>query len=363
MEFCDLKRQYGAYREEIDQAMAQVLQSAHYIHGPDVAALEKELAEFCGANHVVCCANGTDALGLALMALGLKPGDEVIVPAFSFFATAEMPALHGARLRFADVDPVLFNMDPQSVQALIGPKTVGIIAVSLFGLLADLKALQQIADQHGLWLLEDGAQSFGARNSNGFSCAQTALATTSFFPAKPLGCYGDGGAVFCQDEQTAQKVRLLANHGSQQRYHHEAIGLNSRLDSLQAAVLRVKLRHFEQELSQRHEAAQLYDQLLPDSVQKPLIPRDERSAWAQYTLQVENRDELQKFLQARGIPTAIHYPIPLHRQKALETDFALDPCPQADRLSQRVLSLPMHGMMHKEEIQSVCDALREWTLS
>lgn len=359
MEFCDLKRQYQLYQSEIDAAMAAVIKSGQFIGGPEVAALELELAQFCGASHTIACANGTDALQLALMALDLKSGDEVIVPAFSFFATAEMPALCGARLRFADINPLSYQMDPQSVQSLINSKTAGIIAVSLYGQLAPLDQLQTLADEHGIWLLEDGAQSFGAKQGAWSSCGSAKIATTSFFPAKPLGCYGDGGAVFCQDDKLAERIRLLANHGSKQRYVHEAVGINSRLDALQAAVLRVKLSHFESELEHRAWVAQYYQDQLSDRVIKPQLCAGQRQAWAQYTIRFKDRDGLRDALTEKGIPTAVHYPQTLVAQSALK-GHAQDPCPNAERAAAEVLSLPMHGCMQFQDLQKICHAVNEF---
>lgn len=341
--FVDIQAQYRAYQSEIDAAIQGVLHSGAFINGPEVLRLEEELAAFCGAGAAVGCANGTDALLLALMALELQPGDEVIVPDFTFIATAEMVALLGGIPVFADIDPVTFNLDPRSAESLVTPRTRGIIAVSIFGQCADFDALQAVASRHGLWLVEDGAQSFGATYKGRASCTLTDIATTSFFPAKPLGCYGDGGAVFTRDPAMGEKIRLLLNHGSSKRYHHEKVGINGRLDSLQAAILRVKLRHFQAEIQARNALAQCYTSFFQGcaGIVVPTVSAHNTSTWAQYTLQVDSRSEFVADLQARGIPTSVHYPAPLHSQPC----FAHLPLQAANPATEVacacVVSLPM----------------------
>lgn len=358
MEFCDLKVQYLAYKREIDDAIQSVLLSSAFINGPEVKALEKELASFCGAKNVLACANGTDALYVSLLAMGIKPGDEVIVPDFTFYATAEMVALTGATPVFADIDPISFNVTPATIEAKTTPKTKGIIPVSLFGHLPDLAGIQKFADSRGLWVMEDGAQSFGANFQGKRSCSITKIATTSFFPAKPLGCYGDGGAVFTSDDELAEKIRTILNHGSTKRYHHSVIGVNSRLDSLQAAILRVKLRYFDSELKSRDRAATQYSQRLNGLVTTPTILDGHFSAWAQYTIRVKNRDKVQSHLQSKGIPTAVHYPIPMHAQQAFANLGVTDKaCPNATKAANEVMSLPMHGMLTETQIDEVCSEL------
>ena len=360
MEFCDLKVQYAAYKTEIDAAIQSVLLSSAFVNGPEVKALEAELAAFCGARHAVACANGTDAIHIALLALGVRPGDEVIVPDFTFYATAEMVALAGAVPVFADIDPLTYNVTPETLARRITPRTRGIIPVSLFGQLPDLEAIAALAAARGLWVMEDAAQSFGADFRGRRSGSLTAVATTSFFPAKPLGCYGDGGAVFAADEGTAAAIRVLCNHGSTRRYHHDVVGMNSRLDSVQAAVLRVKLRHFESELASRDRSAKLYSARLKGIVATPVVREGNFSAWAQYTIRVRDRDRIQASLQEQGIPTAVHYPIPMHAQKAFahlggtDADF-----PVAAQAAREVISLPMHGMMAEDQIETICMALKE----
>ena len=360
MEFCDLKVQYAAYKTEIDAAIQSVLVSSAFVNGPEVKALEGELAAFCGARHAVACANGTDAIHIALLALGVRPGDEIIVPDFTFYATAEMVALAGAVPVFADIDPLTFNVTPETVERRITPRTRGIIPVSLFGQLPDLEGIGALAAARGLWVMEDAAQSFGADFRGRRSGSLTAVATTSFFPAKPLGCYGDGGAVFASGEETAAAVRVLANHGSTRRYHHDVVGMNSRLDSVQAAVLRVKLRHFESELRSRDRSAGLYTERLKGTVAVPTVREGNFSAWAQYTIRVEDRDRVQARLQEKGIPTAVHYPIPMHAQKAFAHLGGKDgDCPVAAKAAREVMSLPMHGMMTEDQIDTICRALKE----
>lgn len=360
MEFCDLSAQYLAYKTEIDQAMASVIASTAFINGPEVKALEQELVAFSGAPFAIACANGTDALQVPLMALGVGPGDEIIVPDFTFFATAEVVSLVGATPVFADIDPVTFNITVDTIRPLITKKTKGIIPVSLYGQMPDLDAIASLAREHGLWVMEDGAQSFGATRKARRSTSVTELATTSFFPAKPLGCYGDGGAIFCQDEALASRIRVICNHGQVKRYHHGVVGINSRLDSIQAAILRVKLRHFQDELVARDRVASLYTERLRGVVSTPVVGPDCFSAWAQYTIRVPNREKVQAHLQSKGIPTAVHYPVPLHRQEVFAhlgvTD---DRCPIAAKVSQEVMSLPMHAFLTEAQIDEVAAAVKE----
>jgi UDP-2-acetamido-2-deoxy-ribo-hexuluronate aminotransferase len=360
MEFCDLKAQYKAYQGELDAAVQGVLASAAFINGPDVKALEAELAGFAGVPHALACANGTDAIYAPLLALKVGPGDEVIVPDFTFFATAEAVALTGATPVFADIDPSTYNVTPETLAAKVTPRTRGIIPVSLFGQMPDLDGIAGLAEAKGLWVLEDAAQSFGASFRGRRSGSFTAIASTSFFPAKPLGCYGDGGAIFAQDGELAGRIRALLNHGSNQRYRHSAVGMNSRLDSVQAAVLRVKLRHFESELRNRENAAAMYTARLRDKVQVPVIREGHASAWAQYTIRVPERDRLQARLQAKGIPTTVHYPLPLHAQGAFaHLGIGDEACPESARAAREVLSLPMHGFMTEAIVDEVCRAVAE----
>jgi UDP-2-acetamido-2-deoxy-ribo-hexuluronate aminotransferase len=362
MEFCNLKAQYQAYAKEIDLAMANVLESCAFINGPQVEALEQELSEFTGS-YAVTCASGTDALQLALYAAGVGPGDEVITTPFTFVATAEMIALIGAIPVFVDISPLDFNIDANKIREKITSKTKAIIPVSLYGQIADMLVINKIAQEHNLVVIEDGAQSFGATYYGKKSGNLSPLATTSFFPAKPLGCYGDGGAVFTQSEQMVGLLKTLRNHGQSQRYHHSHVGVNSRLDTLQAAVLQVKLKHFPQEVERREQLAQRYTQGLKVKYTTPFIVPRRTSVWAQYTLlcptdvKGHSRDDLQKYLAECGIPTAVHYPMPLHLQQAYAyLNTPKGSCPVAEDLAQRVISLPMSAFLTDEEQDEVIRA-------
>lgn len=359
MKFSDLNRQYDLYKEEIRAAMDEVLESASFINGPAVDALAKELSDYTGVKCSFPCASGTDALLLALMALEVKPGDEVLVPAFTFIATGSMVAHWGAVPVFVDVDPETFNIDPDQARKKITGKTVGIIPVSLYGQCPDMDGLDKLASEYGLWIMEDGAQSFGAEYKGKKSCSLSTISTTSFFPAKPLGCYGDGGAVFTNDEGLAEKVRLFANHGQEKRYHHKYVGLNGRMDTLQAAVVRVKLKHFEQEIIARNRVADSYSRHLSSVVETPQVQEYNRSTWAQYTIRSEKRGIIQRTLTERDIPTAIHYPMPLPRQEAFAYLNQPKDFPVSDNLASTVLSLPMHPFLTEEEIQTVSAAVKE----
>lgn len=359
MEFCDLHRQYMQYKSEIDAAIAGVIRDTAFINGPDVAALEKELADFCGSEHALACSSGSDAILLALMALDVQPGDEVLCPAFTFIATGTMISIVGAIPVFVDVVPQTFNIDPEKLKAKITSKTKGIIAVSLFGQCPDFDAINAVAEKYGLWVLEDAAQSFGASYKDRYSCTLTEIATTSFFPAKPLGCYGDGGAVFTKDAALAEKLGMLRNHGQEKRYHHKMIGVNGRMDTLQAAVLRVKLKHFGEEIPERRRVADTYSELLKGIVGTPALSSYNESVWAQYTIRVDARDTLRKKLQEKGIPTAVHYPMPLPSQEAFAHLKQGSDFPVSNRLSETVMSLPMHPYLTHDEIAFIAENIRE----
>lgn len=341
IEFIDLKAQQALIREKIDAGIQRVLAHGQYILGPEVSELEEKLAAFVGAKYCISVANGTDALQIAQMALGIGPGDEVVTPGFTYIATAETVALLGAKPVYVDVDPRTYNLDPQLLEAAITPRTKAIIPVSLYGQCADIDAINAIAARHGIPVIEDAAQSFGAIYKGKRSCNLTAIACTSFFPSKPLGCYGDGGAIFTNDEELAQVLRQIARHGQDRRYHHIRVGVNSRLDTLQAAILLPKLEIFPRELKLREQAAQRYARLLGEAgIAAPFVEDHNRSAWAQYTVQVAERDQVQEHLKAAGVPTAVHYPIPLNRQPAVEDQAAS--LPVGDAVAQKVMSLPMH---------------------
>lgn len=337
--FVDLAAQQERLRPALDAGIGRVLAHGHYILGPEVAELEAKLAAYCGAVHCIAVANGTDALQIALMALGVGPGDEVITPAFSYIATAEASILLGAKPVYVDIDPETFNIDPILIEAAITPRTKAILPVSLYGQCADFDAIEAVAEAHGLPVIEDAAQSFGATYRGRKSGNLSAIATTSFFPSKPLGCYGDGGAIFTSDDALATVMRQIARHGQDRRYHHVRLGVNSRLDTLQAAILLAKLDIFDDELAARKRVADRYAAGLA-TVDTPWVPQGDRSAWAQYTIRSCDRDALQQRLQAAGIPTAIHYPLPLNRQPAAADPEAV--LPHGDGAAREVLSLPIH---------------------
>ncbi|WP_137971644.1 DegT/DnrJ/EryC1/StrS aminotransferase family protein [Pseudomonas sp. F(2018)] len=357
IEFIDLKAQQALIKEKIDAGIQRVLAHGQYILGPEVSELEEKLAAFVGAKYCISVANGTDALQIAQMALGIGPGDEVITPGFTYIATAETVALLGAQPVYVDVCPRTYNLNPQLLEAAITPRTKAIIPVSLYGQCADFDAINIIAAKHGIPVIEDAAQSFGAIYKGKRSCNLTTIACTSFFPSKPLGCYGDGGAVFTNDEELAKVLRQIARHGQDRRYHHIRVGVNSRLDTVQAAILLPKLEIFPRELELREQAALRYTHLLGKSgIAAPFVEAHNLSAWAQYTVQVEARDRVQEQLKAAGVPTAVHYPIPLNRQPAVKDDAAR--LPVGDAVAQKVMSLPMHPYLEDMQQAMVIDALR-----
>ncbi|WP_312911595.1 DegT/DnrJ/EryC1/StrS family aminotransferase [Stutzerimonas nitrititolerans] len=357
IEFIDLKTQQARIKDKIDAGIQRVLAHGQYILGPEVAELEEKLAAFVGAKYCITCANGTDALQIAQMALGIGPGDEVITPGFTYIATAETVALLGAKPVYVDIDPRTYNLDPKLLEAAITPRTKAIIPVSLYGQCADFDEINAIAAKHGIPVIEDAAQSFGATYKGKRSCNLTTIACTSFFPSKPLGCYGDGGAIFTNDDDLAKVMRQTARHGQDRRYHHVRVGVNSRLDTLQAAILLPKLEIFAEEVERRQQVAASYNQLLItagiDSI--PFIAAHNVSAWAQYTVQVQNRDYVQAKLKEQGVPTAVHYPIPLNKQPAVaDSDACL---PAGDAAAEKVMSLPFHPYMRADDIERVIRAV------
>ena len=355
--FVDLAAQQDRLREEIEGGIARVLAHGQYILGPEVAELEGKLAAYTGAAHCISCANGTDALQIALMAVGVGPGDEVVTPSFSYIATAEAAAVLGARPVYVDIDPVTYTMDPAQLAGAITERTKAIIPVSLYGQCADYQAINAIAAEAGVPVIEDAAQSFGARSHGRRSGNLTTIACTSFFPSKPLGCYGDGGAIFTSDEDLAVRLRQIARHGQDRRYHHLRVGVNSRLDTIQAAILLPKLAILDDELAARERAAQRYSAKLAeigfDGV--PRVLQHNASAWAQYTVRVENRERVQEQLTAAGTPTAVHYPLPLAAQPAVADPSAH--LPASDEAARTVLSLPMHPYLTDDGIDTVVAAL------
>jgi len=359
MQFVDLKRQYILYKDEIHREIDRVLESTAFINGPSVSELEANLSSFSGSPHSLTCSSGSDALLLPMMAWGIGPGEEVIVPAFTFIATASMVAFLGARPIFVDVEPLTFNIDPERIEEKITPATKAIIAVSLYGQCADMDAINSIAGRHGIPVIEDAAQSFGATYKGRNSCTLSNVATTSFFPAKPLGGYGDGGAVFTSDKKLSDAMRSIANHGQVERYRHKYVGINGRMDAIQAAIVNVKLSHFEEELKLRQKVADTYNRELSGLIETPVVSESNTSSWAQYTIRLDNRDAIQAELKAKGIPTAVHYPIPLPRQEAFKPFDDGSIYPVSDKLSSRVMSLPMHALLSETEIERVTSALKD----
>jgi len=357
MQFIDLQAQYHQLEGQIDARIRRVLDHGRYILGPEVAELEERLADYVGVEHCIGISSGTDALLVSLLALNIGLGDEVITTPFTFIATAEMIALVGAKPVFVDIDPRTYNIDPTLIEAAITPRTRAILPVSLYGQCAEMDAINAIAERHGLPVIEDAAQSFGATYRGRRSCALSTIGCTSFFPSKPLGCYGDGGACFTDDETLATKIRQISSHGQDRRYHHPVIGINGRLDTIQAAVLLAKLDVFPREVEAREEIGQRYTALLADSVRTPHIEAHNRSVYAQYSIQIGNRDALAERLAACGIPTAVHYPVPLTSQPALEDPSA--DLPNAAMVAARVLSLPMSPWLSRADQNTVVEKTRE----
>ena len=374
MQFRDLNKQYQVLKKDIDQAMIDVATSGAFIMGKQVKELEKSLAEYVGVKHCITCGNGTDALTLALKAWNIGPGDAVFVPDFTFFASAEVISEEGATPVFVDVDADTFNIDPQRLEEAI-EKTISkgefmpkaIITVDLFGLPADYPAIRKIADKYKLLILEDGAQGFGGNINGKKACSLGDISTTSFFPAKPLGCYGDGGAVFTDNDEWASIINSLKVHGKGSfKYDNVRIGMNSRLDTLQAAILQVKFKAFiDYELTDINKAAAEYTERLKGIVKTPIIPDGFYSSWAQYTIKLkdkEQRDELQTYLKEQGIPAMVYYPNPMHLQTAYkDLGYQKGDFPVSEKLCDCVLSLPMHPYISEKEIEEVCDTIKQYT--
>lgn len=357
VQFADLSAQYIAYREQIDGRIQQVLDHGQYILGPEVAELEEKLAAFVGVSHAIGVASGTDALQMSLMALGVEPGDEVITTAFSFIATAEVIRLLGANPVYADIDPETYNIDSSKIEALITDRTKAIIPVSLYGQCADLDQINEIGDRHGLPVIEDAAQSFGAQYKGRRSGGITTIGCTSFFPSKPLGAYGDGGAIFTNDADIASKLKILRVHGQDRRYHHSAVGINGRLDTIQAAILLAKIEFFEKEIELRNRAAQRYDDLLPgDAIVLPKVKTHNLSVYAQYTIQVKERSKFQETLSQHNIPTAVHYPYPLYKQPAIFQEGTI--LANTEYAANHVVSLPMHPYLDASQQDQVIEAVK-----
>lgn len=359
MHFIDLSAQQERIKDQINTNIQKVLAHGQYILGPEVTELEEKLSAYCGAKYCITCANGTDALQIALMAIDVGVGDEVITPGFTYIATAETVALLGAKPVYVDIDAKTYNLDVNQLENAITPKTKAIIPVSLYGQCADFDEINAIAAKYNLPVIEDAAQSFGASYKGKKSCNHTTIACTSFFPSKPLGCYGDGGAIFTNDEELAKVIRQIARHGQDRRYHHIRVGVNSRLDTLQAAILLPKLEILDDEMKARQQVATTYTKLLIEAgiTTTPFIKEGNISAWAQYTIQVENREMVQAHFKANDIPTAVHYPIPLNKQPAVASDAVL---PVGDAIAENVMSLPMHPYLNSNSQEFICNTIKDY---
>lgn len=359
--FIDLKTQYETYKKEINQEVLGVLESTQFILGPGVTKLEENLSTYTGAKHAIACSSGTDALILALMALDIKAGDEVITTPFTFIATAEVISFLGAIPVFVDIDEKTYNIDDKLIEEKITERTKAIMPVSLYGQCANMDEINAIAQKHNLAVIEDAAQSFGAEYKGKKSCNLSTIGCTSFFPSKPLGCYGDGGALFCNDDALAHKIRTILNHGQEERYKHKYIGINGRLDAIQASILNVKLKYFANETKKREEIGQRYSQLLKTSneVITPFVQSDRNSMYAQYSVLCKDRDSLMKKLNDSGIPTAVHYPIPLHLQEAFEgLGYKKGDFPISERVGKSIMSLPMSPFLTQSQQDIVVEAIK-----
>ncbi len=355
----NLKAQYARLKDPINERIQKVLDHGQYIMGPEVAELEKRLAKFVGVKHCVGVCDGTTAMMIAMMALEIQPGDEVITTPFTFIATGEMIALMGAKPVFVDIDPESYNIDPAAIERRITPKTRAILPVSLYGQCADMDAINAVAARRKIPVIEDGAQSFGATYKGRRSCGLSTIGTTSFFPTKPLGCYGDGGACFTDDDALASRMAQIRVHGQSKRYYHPIIGMNGRLDTLQAAILLAKLATLDEELAARARIGARYSQKLAGAVKTPVIAAHSTSVFAQYTIQVDNREEVQAKLKAEGIPTAVHYPVPLNMQPAFASlGQGEGAFPRSDAAAKRVMSLPMDAFLDEATQDQIVAAVR-----
>jgi len=362
IDFAKLQYQYQLYKKEIDQAIHNVLDKSNYIMGNEVVDLEANLQTFTGVKHAITCSSGTDALLLAMMALDIEPDDEIITTPFTFIATAETIAFLKVKPVFVDIDEKTYNIDPTQIEAKITAKTKAIMPVSLYGQPADMEAIQAIANKHDLKVIVDGAQSFGSTFNGTRDSNLGDISTTSFFPAKPLGCFGDGGAVFTNDDALAQKIKSLRVHGQPKRYHHQYIGMGGRMDTLQCAIVDVKLKHYKKDLALRQEVASKYDKLLGNGgfspEQLPYIDNRATSAYAQYSVRVKNRDEVQANLKEQGIPTAVHYPMPLHLQECFAyLGYKRGDFPVSELVSSEIMSLPMNPYLGDDEIFYIANTL------
>jgi UDP-2-acetamido-2-deoxy-ribo-hexuluronate aminotransferase len=370
IQMVDLKSQYEKIKNEIDEAVINCIASTAYINGPEVQSFQKNLENYLNVKHVIPCANGTDALQIALMALGLEPGDEVIVPSFTYVATAEVIGLLRLNPVMVEVDPNTFNVTAEIIEKAITPATKAIVPVHLFGQSCDMEPIMQIAEKHGLFVIEDNAQAIGADYTFSDGTVKKTgtighIGCTSFFPSKNLGCYGDGGAIFTNDDDLAAKMRMIANHGQAKKYYHSVIGVNSRLDTIQAAILDIKLKHLDDYCDARAKAADFYDEAFEgiEALQTPAREPKSTHVFHQYTLQVKNgkRDELQKYLGENGIPSMIYYPVPLYKQEAFKqyvsADFEL---PITEKLCDSVLSFPIHTEMNENLLKLISLTVKDF---
>lgn len=362
MEFIDLKTQYQRYKDDIDRRIQNVLDHGQFIMGPEVKELEEILADYVGVNHCITVSSGTHSLEIALRALGIGPGDEVITVPFSWISSAEVILLVGATPVFVDIEPDTFNMNASKLEEAITENTKAIIPVSLFGQMPDLETINAIANQHDLAVIEDGAQSFGATRNGARSCGASLIGSTSFFPAKPLGCYGDGGALFTDDDELAEAIRAIRTHGGERRHYHTHVGTNGRFDSMQAAVLLAKWKGFEGEVNLRGKIGAKYSDLLEEHCITPAISKGNTHVYAQYTIRVnaERRDEIAAGLKERGIPVGIYYPKCFHEQPVFESlGYKYGDFPESERASREVLSLPMHPFLKEEDQRKITEKFIE----
>jgi len=360
IDFANLQLQYQKYKIDIDANIQAVLNKSNYIMGEEIHKLERALEGFTSAKHAITCSSGTDALLLAMMAMDIQPGDEIITTPFTFIATAETISLMKARPVFVDIEPDTFNIDANLIEAVITDKTKVIMPVSLYGQPADMDTIQAIADKHNLKVIIDGAQSFGSTYNNKTDSSLGDISTTSFFPAKPLGCYGDGGVVFTGNDECAEKIKMMRVHGQNKRYHHKYIGMGGRLDTIQAAILLAKLPYYAKELLDRQQIARHYTDALSDRLQTPIIRLNRSSAWAQYTISVSNRDALQAKLKDYGIPTAVYYPTPLHLQECFQyLNYKQGDFPISEKSSNKLISLPINSFLTSDQVDYITSKIRE----
>ena len=359
MEFIDLKTQYQTLRESINGRIQRVLDHGQFIMGPEVKELEDRLASYTGAKHCITVASGTEALLMSLMAIGIKPGDEVITTPFSFIATAEVIVLLGAKPVFVDIEPDTCNINASLIEAKITDKTKAIIPVSLYGQPADMDEINAIAEKHKLIVIEDAAQSFGATYKNKKSCNLSKIGCTSFFPSKPLGCFGDGGAIFTNDDELAQAMREIRVHGQSKRYVHTRIGVGGRMDTLQCAIVLAKLDRFDWEIDQRIKIGARYNDLLAGKVTTVVQRPNRSSVFAQYTVFVSDREHLQLTLKEKGVPTAVHYPVPMHLQTAYQELCCPECCPESIQAANKVMSLPMYPDLTETNQVTIINSLLE----